>query len=340
MTTLEQELENQINVHRWRKLEGSNPKAYELIQLQQTLQKKLLEKTREEDQKTRQIAENEEMYLHCKTLLANQVGPEAFEQVKDYEKMLKEKQLQLKHSITLALTAVSTELNMYQAQGKEYKHGIEKLDREISQLKELYIIEYYKSSRRTSRDNIPLNMSLPYLPPKTATERPKTSSSFERASFPSTPVIPPIESNSIVESSEPPLLEEKELLIQEQQSLDINNFIKNNEIEVVERVFSDLQSNTPPVTDNLSLSFLSEVAAQEPVENSSFEIPILQTVDEVVSDAEKVDAEDHRLEAIVPIEETRRSELISENDDGQSHQAKEETTELGTAENTGPESNQ
>jgi hypothetical protein len=34
-------------VHRWRKLEGSDPKAYEMLQKIQTLQKRLIQKTEE-----------------------------------------------------------------------------------------------------------------------------------------------------------------------------------------------------------------------------------------------------------------------------------------------------
>jgi hypothetical protein len=36
---LSEELENPLNVHRWRKLEGSDPSTYEMIQKIQTLQK-------------------------------------------------------------------------------------------------------------------------------------------------------------------------------------------------------------------------------------------------------------------------------------------------------------
>ena len=35
---LEEELENPMNIHRWRKLEGSDPSTYEMIQKIQTLQ--------------------------------------------------------------------------------------------------------------------------------------------------------------------------------------------------------------------------------------------------------------------------------------------------------------
>lgn len=36
-----------MNIHRWRKLEGSDPSTYEMIQKIQTLQKRLIAKTEE-----------------------------------------------------------------------------------------------------------------------------------------------------------------------------------------------------------------------------------------------------------------------------------------------------
>jgi hypothetical protein len=44
---LSEELENPMNVHRWRKLEGSDPSTLEMIQKIQTLQKRLIAKTEE-----------------------------------------------------------------------------------------------------------------------------------------------------------------------------------------------------------------------------------------------------------------------------------------------------
>lgn len=44
---LSEELENPMNIHRWRKLEGSDPATYEMIQKIQTLQKRLISKTEE-----------------------------------------------------------------------------------------------------------------------------------------------------------------------------------------------------------------------------------------------------------------------------------------------------
>ena len=47
MRALSEELENPMNVHRWRKLEGSDPATYELVQKIHILQKRLIEKSEE-----------------------------------------------------------------------------------------------------------------------------------------------------------------------------------------------------------------------------------------------------------------------------------------------------
>ena len=77
---LEEELENPMNVHRlvyttflrncmvtkcgrWRKLEGSDPNTFELLQKIQTLQKRLIHKTEEAVEKELQIQEKERLYL-------------------------------------------------------------------------------------------------------------------------------------------------------------------------------------------------------------------------------------------------------------------------------------
>jgi hypothetical protein len=44
---LSEELENPLNCHRWRKLEGTDPDTWEMLQKIQTLQKRLIKKTEE-----------------------------------------------------------------------------------------------------------------------------------------------------------------------------------------------------------------------------------------------------------------------------------------------------
>jgi chromosome segregation ATPase len=93
---LEEELENPMNVHRWRKLEGSDPSTFELIQKIQALQKRLIAKTEEVVQKELLIQEKEKLYTELKHILARQPGPEVAEQLTIYQQTLKQKTKQLK----------------------------------------------------------------------------------------------------------------------------------------------------------------------------------------------------------------------------------------------------
>ena len=127
---LSEELETPMNVHRWRKLEGSDPATFEMIQKIQTLQKRLINKTEEVVEKDLLIQEKERMYLELKNILARQPGPEAAEQLAVYRASLKEKARQMK--------AMASELNMLQAQVNEYKYEMERLVRELNDLKRKY----------------------------------------------------------------------------------------------------------------------------------------------------------------------------------------------------------
>merc|ERR1712070_663533 len=127
---LSEELENPMNVHRWRKLEGSDPDTYEMIQKIQTLQKRLIAKTEEVVEKDLLIQEKEKLYVELKNILARQPGPEVAEQLSVYQQNLRDKTRQMK--------AMASELNMYQAQVNEYKYEIERLSRELTEVKKRY----------------------------------------------------------------------------------------------------------------------------------------------------------------------------------------------------------
>merc|ERR1719240_2034903 len=133
---LSEELENPMNVHRWRKLEGSDPATYEMIQKIQTLQKRLIAKTEEVVEKDLLITEKEKLYLELKNILARQPGPEVAEQLSVYQSSLRNKTRQMK--------SMASELNMYQAQVNEYKYEIERLTRELQDVKR----KYYEQKRR------------------------------------------------------------------------------------------------------------------------------------------------------------------------------------------------
>merc|ERR1712142_1325002 len=111
---LEEELENPMNIHRWRKLEGSDPSTYEMIQKIQTLQKRLIQKTEEVVEKELLIQEKEKLYVELKHILARQPGPEVTEQLRIYQETLRTKTKQMKR--------LASELNMYESQVQEYKY--------------------------------------------------------------------------------------------------------------------------------------------------------------------------------------------------------------------------
>merc|ERR1719410_3192979 len=78
---LSEELENPMNVHRWRKLEGTDAAMYEMMQKVKTLQKRLISKTEEAVEKDLAIQEKEKLYLEMRSLLEKQPGQEVVEEV-------------------------------------------------------------------------------------------------------------------------------------------------------------------------------------------------------------------------------------------------------------------
>eukprot|EP01059_Diplonema_ambulator_P034232 TRINITY_DN757_c0_g1_i1.p2 TRINITY_DN757_c0_g1~~TRINITY_DN757_c0_g1_i1.p2 ORF type:complete len:888 (+),score=470.00 TRINITY_DN757_c0_g1_i1:4677-7340(+) len=127
---LSEELENPMNVHRWRKLEGSDPKEHDMIQKIQTLQKRLIAKTEECVEKDLLIQEKEKLYVELKNILSRQPGPEIAEQLNIYHENLRKRNVQMKH--------MAAELNMASTQTSNYKYEIERLTRELHDTKKKF----------------------------------------------------------------------------------------------------------------------------------------------------------------------------------------------------------
>jgi len=127
---LSEELENPMNVHRWRKLEGADPAMYETMQKVKTLQKRLISKTEEAVEKDLAIQEKEKLYLEMRNLLQKQPGPEVVEEVAKQQQQLKER--------TKCMKSMAAELNMYHAQLNDYKDEIERLTKELQDTKRRY----------------------------------------------------------------------------------------------------------------------------------------------------------------------------------------------------------
>ena len=111
-------------------MECTDPDTYENIQKIQSLQKRLIAKTEEVSEKDVLIQEKEKLYIELKNILAKQSGPEVAEKLQVYQQNLKERTNQLKEMVK--------ELKNYQSQVNAYKFEIERLDRQIGSVKELY----------------------------------------------------------------------------------------------------------------------------------------------------------------------------------------------------------
>merc|ERR1719446_1975200 len=120
---LQEELENPMNVHRWRELEGSDPATFEMIQRVKKLQKDLIAKTEEVGEKEAQIHEKEKLYVQLKHIIARQPGPEVAEQLSWYSQNLKEKTAHMKQ--------MSEELSMYHDQVQDLREETERHNKDL-----------------------------------------------------------------------------------------------------------------------------------------------------------------------------------------------------------------
>lgn len=151
---LSEQLENPMNVHRWRKLEGSDPTAYEMILKIQTLQKRLIQKTEEVMEKDLLIQEKERLYVELKNILARQPGPEVADQLNIYQETLRKKAQQMK--------TMSSELNMYMFKVKESRYESDRLNRELNDTKNKYFDlkkreqQRLRSSRQDGMNGYPI----------------------------------------------------------------------------------------------------------------------------------------------------------------------------------------
>merc|ERR1712185_743847 len=115
-----------MNVHRWRKLEGSDPNTYNMITRTHALQKQLIRRTEEVADKDAMIQQKERLYVELKAILARQPGPEVAEQLNIYQENLTEKQKQLK--------AMTNELNMHRQQVSDLKLEREAINSKMAQI--------------------------------------------------------------------------------------------------------------------------------------------------------------------------------------------------------------
>ncbi|XP_031166935.1 cilia- and flagella-associated protein 58 [Sander lucioperca] len=156
-SVLEEQLKP-INIHRWRRLEGSDPGKYELIQKIQSLQKRLIAKTQELEEHELLLQEKEKLYVELKHILARQPGPEAAEQLQQCQWTIRER--------TKKLKVLIAELRMLDSKMNEYKSENQRLANELANIKKKYLSEKKLHSEQRTKTKVEQLEPLPQLSSK------------------------------------------------------------------------------------------------------------------------------------------------------------------------------
>merc|ERR1711920_619774 len=141
---LQEELENPMNVHRWRELEGSDPATYEMIMKVKSLQKLLIAKTEEVMEKDSLIQEKEKLYVQLKNIIARQPGPEVAEQLAWYSQNLKEKTQHMKQ--------MAQELETYHNQVQDLRDDISRHNADLATVKQAYFQKLRQQMRESQME--------------------------------------------------------------------------------------------------------------------------------------------------------------------------------------------
>ncbi|XP_023325681.1 cilia- and flagella-associated protein 58 [Eurytemora carolleeae] len=132
---LQGELENPLNVHRWRMLEGKDPETLELIQKINTLQKRLILKQEEIIEKDLKLEEVEKLYRECKLQLSRQPSYDVHDEIRNLREDIKRKNNQI--------VLLSTAANVYQTETGNANRNLDQLKTELNMTK-LKMVELQK----------------------------------------------------------------------------------------------------------------------------------------------------------------------------------------------------
>ena len=143
---LSDELTRPINIHRWRKLESSDPQRFEMISTIQNMQKAIMTKTEDIAKHEQMITEKEKIYTELKLVIARQPGPEIEEQILVYQQTYKDKAKQL--------AAMDEELAMYRQQVSVFKEEIAEIDGETKRVNKMWVKQQQSQRRPTTSNNL------------------------------------------------------------------------------------------------------------------------------------------------------------------------------------------
>ncbi|KAK3918803.1 Cilia- and flagella-associated protein 58 [Frankliniella fusca] len=127
---LEEELHTPLNVHRWRRLEGTDPPHFELVMKLQLLQRRLLAQSAQVLVREAQLREAEEKQLQLQLELSRAPGPQLQDQLQQCQRLLAERSRRLK--------CLASEVRMHETRAEAHQVEQQKAQEEIALLKQKY----------------------------------------------------------------------------------------------------------------------------------------------------------------------------------------------------------
>ena len=137
---LQTELENPLNVHRWRRLEGKDPETLELIQKINHLQKRLISKQEDLIDKDMRIEELQKLYNESKVQLSRQPKYEVHDEIRNLRDEIKKKNDKI--------IVLSTESSVYQIETNKAHKIIESMNEELNMVILFKIILLLKNNKK------------------------------------------------------------------------------------------------------------------------------------------------------------------------------------------------
>ena len=144
MKGLSEELENPMNVHRWRKLQCIDSENYELITKTQTLLKRLIAKTEEVKQKETISEEKDTSLNELRISMKRQPSLEEARMITTFKDSLQQKDKQM--------VVMQQDLSVYQDQVNEYKTEIERMTSELTGIKKKYLKQKKRERLRREQE--------------------------------------------------------------------------------------------------------------------------------------------------------------------------------------------
>ncbi|XP_043500421.1 cilia- and flagella-associated protein 58-like [Polistes fuscatus] len=145
---LEEEVQTPLNIHRWRKLQFSDPSAYEMLTKIQILQKRVIKMSALIIDKEKRVQDTEKLYMNLREILVKQPGPQITMALNKTQKALRKRGNKMK--------CLVSELNMYQVEINEYKFDVERMSKEMCELK----MKYYAQKRKLQKEKETRSKSL------------------------------------------------------------------------------------------------------------------------------------------------------------------------------------